>query len=106
MGTRMLADAARSKDGYLAWSLVKAGAEVAVTSDTNGNTPLIVAASHGSLVVVDSYLAGGGDAFVTNKVGVNALMAACRRCVPCASAVSWWQPQLCGAVLVWSALLR
>ena len=78
-GLDLLADAAKKKDGYLAWSLVKAGVDVGSTTDANGNTPLILAASHGSLVVVDTLVAGGADATATNKVGITALMAAARR---------------------------
>jgi ankyrin repeat protein len=76
-----LSEAAKRRDGYTAWSLVKAGADVAAKTDTNDNTSLIVAASHGSLVVIDTLLAAGADVTAVNKAGHTALMAAARRYV-------------------------
>lgn len=78
-GVEKLSEAAKSRDGYTAWSLVKAGVDVTAKTDANDNTSLIVAASHGSLVVVDTLLAAGAEVNATNKAGHTALMAAARR---------------------------
>lgn len=81
-GIELLGKACKERDGYVAWACVKAGVPVDVTVDAHGNTPLILAASHGSLVVTDSILSVKGDVNRTNKTGVTCLMAAVRRWVP------------------------
>ena len=81
-GASLLHDAARKRDGYAVQQLCLAGADVESPSGHASNTPLITAASHGSLVTVDLLLASGADPREANKLGTTALAAACRRLVP------------------------
>ncbi len=80
-GLDMLMDAVRQRDGYMTWTLCQAGVSVEPTAsvDAHGNTPLLTACARGNVVVVDSLLSAGADATAVNKLGVTALMAACRR---------------------------
>ena len=78
----MLMSAVRARDDLAAFEACKTGVDVLPRCDAHGNTPLLTAAARGSLVAVDAILSAGADPLCCNKVGMNALMAACRRYEP------------------------
>lgn len=74
--------AARVKDGdRCALMLLKSGASANLTTD-DGQTPVHVAASYGSLPSMLLLLEDGGDAMYKSKIGETPLHLACRGCQP------------------------
>ena len=83
-GTTLLHDVVKGHDTTAVAQLCVSGVDVGSDESRSGavgNTPLITAATRGHTDSVDLLLAAGADPNATNRVGVSALSAACRRCV-------------------------